>query len=234
MAVAFDAKTATGTSVNGVNTLTVSNMTVGSISNGALLLLLNNGDGATGFPSGLTATWDSGGTNQSMTQVPGTLVSSGYGGTSALYGVLAPTSGNKSLVVSWTGNHEMHAQCISFSGVDQTSVAVAFPHGTVNSGTANPATVTVTTANGNAVVAGHTQSAGFWQSTNNNTIDLDNTGPNTGWAGNYVLSSGATATMTATIGASSQFDSIGTDILAAAAGGVVTQVESRLMMGVGM
>jgi hypothetical protein len=236
MAVAFDAKTAAGTSGNGVSPLNVTNMTVGSGANRALVLLVNCADSATGFPGGFAANWDSAGTPQLMTQITGTLVSSAGTGTTALYALLAPTSGAKTLSITWTtGSHEMHAQAVAFTSVDQTSIAVAFPHGTTNSGNADPATITVTTANGNAVVAVFAQSTGNWASTNNNTIDLDNTGPNVGLAGNYVLSTGASATMTATIGGAAAFDAAGTAILAAGGGAPVAPSSTpRLLMGMGV
>lgn len=232
-AVAFDAKTATWTSVSGVATLTISNLTVGSGSNRALALALMCGSCGAGLPAGLSLTWDSGGTNQALTQVTGTLVTdSVLTDSAAMYGLVAPTAGNKSLVISWTGNNEMHAAAISFTGVDQTSVAVAFPHGTnakVNG--ASPTTITITSAVGNMVVAAHAQNLSVFGVISDTTLAVDNaSGPNTANAANYAAGA-ATKTLTAAFTGSGPWNSIGTDVLAAAAASSCPLTLSR--MGVG-
>lgn len=218
MAVAFDAKTAAVTNVNAVATMTVSNLTVGSGSNRAMAVLIYWATGT--VPSGITATWDSGGTNQAMTLIAGT--NAGAGGaaneSTSAYGLIAPTAGNKSLVISWTGNQEAHATAISFTGVDQTSVAVAFPHGTTNIktvSTAQPNTVTITSATGNMVVAGHEQDVGAYGAISNTTLAKDDTtGPGIGVAFNYA-SGASSVTMTAAFTGSAVWGSFGFDVLAA-------------------
>ncbi len=216
MAVAVDATTTAWTDVNGVATLTVSNLTVGSGSNRALILLLMFGVGSP--PAGITATWDSGGTNQSMTIIPNTTTAdnSVLAGSGVLYGLLAPTSGNKSLVVSWTGNQEAHACAISFTGVDQTSVAVAFPHGNTvvhTTITASPVAVAITSAVGNMVVAAETQNAAVFDSTNGTTIAISSGGPNLAIAANYD-SGAASVTLSAAFSSTSTWDATGCDVLA--------------------
>jgi hypothetical protein len=229
--VVFDAKTATVTNGNLVATLTVPNLTVGSGTNRAAAVLVWWDQGT--FPTGVTATWDSGGTNQSMTQVPGTQVADGSSSVSAaIYAVVAPTSGNKSLVVSWTGSLEVHAMAISFTGVNQTSVATAFPHGAKNSGnSAGPATITITSATGNLVIAGDSQGAGSFGAVSGTTIAKDDTtGPALGVVGNYD-NGAATVTLTAALPSSTAWDSLGSDILAAAGGSTCPM--TRSLMGVG-
>jgi len=223
MAVVFDAKTTTWTNST-VATMTVNNLTVGTGSNRAIAVLLICGSQAVSFPAGLTLTWDSGGTNQALTQISGTLAANGpSSAVAAVYGLLNPTSGNKNLVISWTGNNEMHASAASFTGVDQTSIAVAFPNGnshSVSTAGASPCTVTVTSATGNMTIAGHAQSSFVWTTLSGTTIATDAVaGPNLGVASNFD-NGAATVTLTAAWASGTTPNiSVGCDILAAAAGG---------------
>ncbi len=218
MTVAFDAKTSTITNVNGVATLTVSNLTVGSGANRAMEILL--WFSVHPLPSGIVATWDSGGTNQAMTAVANTSSdNSVLTGSTIIYGLIAPTSGNKNLVVSWTGNAEAHAAAISFTGVNQTSVAVAFPNGNTNvhtTSTASPTSVAITSATGNMAVAMHLQNVAVFDSTNATTLAIDSTGPNLAIAANYD-SGAATVTLTAAFSGPGVWSAAGNDVLAAGA-----------------
>lgn len=218
-AVAFDAKTATWTTVNGVSPLTISNLTVGVGTNRALSVMVMCSITAGALPPGLTAIWDSGGTNQPSTQVAGTVIAdSGPPCGAAMYGLIAPTSGNKSLVLAWTGggSFEVHACAISFTGVDQTSVAVAFPHGAHNNANgASPATVTITSAAGNMVVACHAQNFSPYGVVSGTTLAKDDvTGPNLGVVSNYA-NGAASVAMTAAFTGTGPWSSIGCDVLAA-------------------
>lgn len=233
MAVAFDAKTATWTNVNGVSPLTISNMTIGaSLTNGALSVMVMCSITAGALPPGLTVTWDSGGTNQNCTQVVGTVIAdSGPPCGAAMYGRLNPTSGNKSLVLAWTGggSFEVHACAISFTGVDQTSPAVAFPHGAHNNANgASPATVTITSAAGNMVVACHTQNFSAWGAVSGTTLATDGvTGPNLGVVSNYANGAPSVA-MTAAFTGTGPWSSIGCDVLAA--GGAASIAAKQLII----
>src|ERR1700674_83973 len=71
---------------------TSTQFTVGSASNRALVVTV----AFAGATSAQTATWDSGGTNQAMS------VHSTNGGLTVIFTLVAPTSGNKTLSVSWT------------------------------------------------------------------------------------------------------------------------------------
>lgn len=211
MAVAFNSKNTifnhspVGTSYN------ITDMTVGSsLSNSALICYMAFQTQVTG----IVATWN----GVSMTQI-----GSGDSGTTerlVLFGLLNPDSGNNTLAISWTGSTQLSAGCACFTGVNQTSVAVAFPNFTTNTGSSSTSTVTVTTANGNAVVAMHgaPTSSGGVSSVNNTELGRDNVASHSCGA-NYVLSSGSSATMTGTWDASISFISVGTDILASGGGG---------------
>src|SRR5882672_993504 len=225
MAVAFDASTAAITSVNGVATMTVSNMTVGSGSNRALVAGVM-WDTNAALPTGITVTWDSGGTNQSMSLIPGTsALAINNSGSIALYGLVAPTSGNKSLVISWTGNQEAHAFAASFTGVDQTGGATSFPHGNnaVSASSASPETVTNTSATGNFVVAYFSQGLSSFGAISGTTIAIDESGPNIGVAASRTTGA-ASVTSTAAFSGTGPWSASATDILAAGGGGGFTPV----------
>lgn len=221
MAVAFDAKTATVTSVNGVATLTVSNLTVGSGSNRALIVQLWFSNLI--VPAGLTVTWDSGGTNQAMSAIAGTTTGTNavLSGASVLYGLVAPTSGNKNLVVSWTGNLEAHATAVSFTGVDQTGGATSFANGNITNVTtltAGPISITTTSATGNMVVCAFSQNQNNFTANTGTQIAVDNaSGPNLAVISSYT-NGAASVTSTATFAGTSAQIASSVDVVAASSG----------------
>lgn len=220
MAVAVDATTAATTDPGTVATLTISNLTVGAaLSNGALAAAICWANNA--VPGTITAKWDNAGTPQTMTLIASTTVSEANSDTTLqLYGLLAPTAGNKQLVISWTGgSFEAHAAAISFSGVDQTSVAVAFPHGNTATGDTATATVAITSATGNMVVSAFGQNSSTWGTISGTTIASESSGPSAAFAASY-NSGAATVTQTAVLSSGTNFWSAsGCDVLAAAGGG---------------
>lgn len=126
--------------------------------------------------SGISATWDQGGTNQAMTLI-GTASTPGSAGVTQLYGLVAPTSGNKTLRIAYTGVAQMFVDACSYSGVNQAGGTTSFPN--FNSATAiNDAapTVTIMSAVGHAVLAGITCNAHSLTSVNNTSIYTDNGG----------------------------------------------------------
>jgi hypothetical protein len=217
MAVAADAHTAAVTEVAAAATMTITNLTTSAAANGIAVHLVCGSQG-TAFPAGLTVTWDPTGANQAFTQIAGTLFADSNDTTvGAIYGLIAPaSSGNKNIVISWTGNNEMHATAASFTGVNQTSIAAAFPNGTNNTAaTGTTATVTPTSATGDIATACFSQNVGNFTVTNGTTIALSNVGPNSGIASNFIA--GPTTALTATISTSARWNAYGCDIAAAAA-----------------
>jgi hypothetical protein len=217
VAVAFDAKTATATSATPGTTLTITNLTVGSGSNRAMALLIMWQSGS--VPPVTTCQWDDAGTPQAMTLVTGTNSANGSSSmATSIYGLVAPTSGNKNLKVSWTGSFEAHAVAISFTGVDQTSVAVAFPHGVAvnkTTSTASPAsTGAITSATGNMVISGFGDNSATHSGLSGTTIVIDDSGPNFGVAFSY-NNGAATVTQTCNLSTSATWAAFGCDILAA-------------------
>lgn len=149
-AVTFDAVgTGKDTGASGVVTSSFTTLTVGSGSERALIAQVC----WTGVPTNINNVgWDTAGTRQAMTLISsGTSASSGH--TCAIYGLVAPTSGNKTWNATWTGSQECITQLVSWTSVDQTGGTTSFiraPNGTGNS---NTATVTVPSAVGNATVS---------------------------------------------------------------------------------
>ena len=215
--VTFDAKTATVTNVT-TNTLNVANLTVGSGSNRGMALIFQWGGSST-IPAALACNWDSAGSNQAMTAISGTNsgTNGGVTGATEIFGLLAPTSGNKNLKCTWTstGTNEAHAVAISFTGVNQGSIASAFPNGTFvsfSAPTAGPLSVTITSATGHQVLSGGSQNCVGWGAISGTTLATDGvTGPNIGVASAYA-SGAATVTMTEAITGTCPWIISGTDV----------------------
>jgi hypothetical protein len=94
--------------------------------------------------SGMSVTWDNGGTNQSMTQVGTILHASDK--QIFLFGLVAPTSGNKTAHLAWTGTAQVTVFAMSFSGVNQSSVASAFVNFNSGTFTGTSLSLTITSA----------------------------------------------------------------------------------------
>jgi hypothetical protein len=105
--------------------------TVGSGSNRVLIGLA--AWGAASAPTGVTMAWDPAGTNQSLTSIQ-ELTSGSV--KVALFGLVAPTSGNLTLRCSWTNGAEIFIAAVSFTNADQTGGATTFPSPTTGTGVA--------------------------------------------------------------------------------------------------
>ena len=192
--LAVDAADSTATTVTSGTSVTVT-FTVGSGSNRALLAPIMFSQST--LPTGTACTYNS----TSMTEITATLESdSNETATSVMYGLLAPASGSHSLTCSWTGNQEAHLTAISFTGVNQGSIAAAFPNGTgINhpGGTASPISVTITSATGHYVVANFAQNCTSFGAVSGTQFGKDDvTGPNLGVVAGYNTGA-ATVTQTA-------------------------------------
>jgi hypothetical protein len=226
MAVAIDSNPNTDAGGNGVTTVNFTGLTMGSVTNPALICLI-----AYDTTSGATISsvnWDATGTPQALTLIPGTATSNGVGATSALYGRVGPiTAGAKTLRVVLSSTSTLIVSAISFSGVDQTGGATSFPHGTAATGSSTAPSVAITTAVGNRVVGGGSEpSAGI---TVNQTQVYNDTAQSltNGW-GNTAAGAAGTVTLTATLGGTSLWCYSGTDVAAAGAGGAVKQLINEI------
>lgn len=152
-AVAVDANPGFRNDATAVTTLSLTTFTMGSVSNGALVAL-SAFDRTTVTNYGIQ--WDSAGTPQALSLVISKNSTDACQG--KLHGLLAPTSGNKTLKAgngaggNWTTSAELILMCVSFSGVDQGGAATSFIHTNSSAGsTANPS-IAITSAVGNYTV----------------------------------------------------------------------------------
>src|SRR5262245_59529790 len=123
-------------------------ITVGSLSAGGLVAFI------TVFvvtESVNSVVWDDGGANQSMSFL-GAVENSGNGRVE-LWGLIAPVSGNKTMTITLSANTTCGRCAASFEGVNQGSIAAAFPN--FNSDTTASGTtvdVDITSGTGHMVV----------------------------------------------------------------------------------
>lgn len=214
MSVTFDANATASTLGNGIlgtTGVTSTALTVGSAANRALVVALAFSNTAI---TSVVVTWDSGGTNQAMTQI--ITANSTQPTMSRLYGLVAPTSGAKTLKVTWNAvNSDVIMNGTSFAAADQTGGVTTFPNSGSATGNSTAPALTVTSATGNFTISTSScDTAGY--SAEGNTSDFQNNG------GTGVCGAGERATGAATVShtytiASGPWVVVGTDILAAAA-----------------
>lgn len=147
MAVSVDASGALAHSATAtVTTFDFSGITVGSgLTNSAMVVPIFFG---IDNPTSITAIWDPTGTgtstNQSLTQIIADNAPSAGWNCTQLWGLIAPTSGNRILRISWTNASQVAAAAVSFQGVNQTGGSSSFAG--VSTGaltTSTTATVTI-------------------------------------------------------------------------------------------
>lgn len=183
---------ATGTrqTASGVTSHNYTNITVAALSDTALVCVAS----FTSNVTGVTANWDSTGTPQAMAQLKVQQEQSNNRWT-YIFGLLAPTTGNKTLAWAWTTSSLIDASCMAFNGVTQVSTAAAFTDVVGAAGTGGTASVTITTASGDATVSSAIQSGSM--TSPSQTIFMT---PNGGVA-QYALSTGSSDIHSWTAGA---------------------------------
>jgi hypothetical protein len=156
--------------------------TVGAGSNAALIVVIFQ-DNTSGALSSLTANWDSTGTNQSMT-----LIGSGNANqTFYVFGLVAPTQGNKTLSINTSsGSAAYWIVVASFFGVNQTGGTTSFPNLTFAN---NQTTIAITSPTGDMAfcVADSIPNVPGMAPTQ---IFIDNTGNNIQIGSDYAAGSG--------------------------------------------
>lgn len=137
------------------------------------------------------------------------------------FGIIAPATGSHDIVLSWTGSAggALDLFALSVVGADQSAVATTFKNVAKNTATGTPATVTVTSATGDMVVAIHETSSNWGAGTTHSgtAIGFDDSGNFSGAAANYD-NGAATVALTYTC-SSAEFASMGMDIAAVGGGG---------------
>lgn len=139
--VTFD-NAASSTTAGPISTFTTPSFTVGSGSNRAMVAgLMVFWSGTVGV---LTVKWDAASTNQTLTAITGATATSSDGAISVLYGLVAPTSGAKTLTVSATQPFYINVSILSVTNANQAGGTTTFTHGTGSTGNVTPSTITVT------------------------------------------------------------------------------------------
>lgn len=224
MAVTFDAVGTQFQSISGaVSPLDVTAvtfaLTVGVGANRALVVQVCFRDAIT-VP---VVTWDQGGTNQNVPLILSRQTANGQ--IACVFGLVAPTSGNKAIRVAWTGGAtELSIQAVSWTSVDQTGGATSFPNATSAVGNNAAATVDVTSAVGDAVMSAVV--CGSLQALNSvsATQTLLTHGTGVIEAGGSRAAGAATVTVTGTLAGTDQWAIVGTSIKASG-GAASTQMD---------
>lgn len=205
--VILDSTAGSATSGAAVQTFTYTPLTVGTRSCRGLVAILNF---ALKTVTGVACTWD----GIPMTAITGAIgTDTGANGLIQMFGLLNPNSGAKNLIVNWTGVTQLTMAALSFNGVDQTSIAAAFPNGTSNTGSSLTTSLNITSGLDHMVVASHVNNTGnAWTAVNNNQLYVDNSPALIDCAGNYANGSASVSmTATATSGTPA-WVSVGTDV----------------------
>lgn len=232
--VVFDAKGTADCLSNGVagtTGISCSTLTVGSGSNRGLVCLVSMG---LHTPTSEALVWDSGGSNQSMTQLLAANNTSTQGRVE-VWGLVAPTSGAKVAKFTWNAaTSDVVLDCLSFTGVDQTGGATSFPHSTSATGTGTATSLAVTSATGNYTVEVGSNNTNVYTAQTQTLAFRENGANDIGAQGQYATGA-ATVTHGGTIASSAAWVSGGTDILAAGGGGGggCTAKPTLMLMGVG-
>lgn len=205
--VVFDAQTSPVITSNSGNSFSNTTLTIGSGTNRALVAFLALGS-AFETPS---MTW--GGVSLTLLS---SIADTGANQKVYAFGLLNPASGTGPLVGSWTNSISFFAAGVSFTGVDQTSLAVAFPHTTTNTGTSTTVSVTVTSATGNIVAAVQGASSQGAVAPSPSDTSIFNGVTTSGYGASANRKAGATSTvLTSTLGSSQPWSTVGVDIQAA-------------------
>jgi len=211
MAVALDANATTDVTGGGVSTLDLTTLTVGSGSNRALVAQVTFNVKTV---SAITVKWDPASTNQTVALIK-TANGTGSDGRADLYGLVAPTSGNKTLRVSWTTASDIVMNAVAWTGVDQTGGVTSFPNSTSATGTSVTPSVTITSAVGNATMDCSANPLNTYSAPSKTQTFADFNG-NVVSAGSRAA--GAASNVHSWTITSAAWVSVGTDILAAGAG----------------
>ena len=179
--VAFDAKATSDTYLsNSASTITNTTLTVGSGPNRALIATyMTNSTSPV-----VSCSWDSAGTPQTMTKLITTSLGGG-GGSSVIFGLRNPTSGNKTLSCSTDGPSQQFLSAVSFTGVNQTSDGAAFPNTNGVSGTGTAISNTVTSATNDMTVDASSNNGWNYSAPTQTQLYIDNSGTSTNSASSY-------------------------------------------------
>lgn len=152
MAATVNATATAAAVTTSATTLTNSSLTVAAGATSLLAWLMF--DEISIIPSSVVVRWDSAGTPQTMTLLVEAEDPANTNTRVQLYGLVAPTLGNRSLTATWTSAVPAILDAISFSGTATSSVANVFKNTASNTGTSGVPTLSLTSAVGSLSIAG--------------------------------------------------------------------------------
>jgi hypothetical protein len=180
-----------------------------------LIFLSNPGSGVLN-----SIVWDAAGANQTLTLIGKTQATpAGWNEWHFLYGLVAPATGNKTLSVAWTSSVAVRMNAIALDGADQTGGTTTFAHYTQGQGT-SPATIAVTSAVGNLVVAGASVDGANLSAPTGTSIFNQGGG---GWSAGMNRDAGAASVSIGWSASGNDIMIIGVDVVAAGSGGRTTK-----------
>jgi hypothetical protein len=212
MSVALDANATAPADGNALTTIDLATLTVGSGSNRALIVQLC-------FSAAVTITavnWDALGSPQACGLISSQAASDGTN--CMLYGLVAPTSGNLTLRISWTGSADVIVNATAWTGVDQTGGGTSFVAATPATGSATPLTLTVSSATGNATMAVGVDNDST-HTASSQTETFNDTAPNNVIGAGSQAAGSASNVHSWTQGTNKAWAMVGVNIVAAGAGG---------------
>lgn len=182
--------------------------------------------------SGVTVAWDPTGANQALTLI-GAVNNTTTNGRVALYGLVAPTTGNKTLRASFTGTSNICLNGIAFNGADQTGGATTFPHFNSATGTSTAPSVAVTSAVGNMTVDCTVNDASQYNSSGQ-TITFNDASPSLISGAGSRGTGAASVTHSWVLNVTGAWASVGCDILAAGGGATRGLFRTPPVSGIGI
>lgn len=214
MSVAVDATgTASKYTAGPATSATFANLTVGSISNGALVATITFDVDPGAFT---VAKWGT----QNLTLIIKSATNAT--GTSILFGLVAPSAGNQTLSFTWTNSvTDCYIDAMSFSGVDQTGGSTSFPNAVTSapSSTSTPS-ITITSAAGNYTISAMTMGQNV-TSENQTLLYFNHSGSNVNSTAQYAT--GATSVVHSWVLIAADVpEMVGTDIKAAGGAAAIT------------
>lgn len=218
MAVAVDSNSGVTADAAGVTTLSLTTFTVGSGANRALVALLG-WDNITHTVTGGYPRWDDAGTPQALTAITNAGANSSDSCRADLWGLVAPTSGNKTIKVNWTTAAELIIMLVSFTGVNQTGGSTTFPNGTSATGSSTLSSVVVTSAAGNYTVALANAANSTCEQPVSQTFVASVSGIGADNTCGSIGTGAATVTHTTTVGPTNPWVAVGCNIIVPSAAG---------------
>jgi len=205
MAVAFDAVSSVDiTGASAVSFADSTHLTIGASANVLLVPIVWS---TSAPPTGISISWN----GVSLTLISGTSIGNGLHGNVQIYGLLNPTTGTHTLAGSWTGIRDFYCVGISFSGADTSAFTNAFQNGTTGTGSASPATISITSATNGASVGVLSTDGSFTAFTSGTQDFLDNSQPTVSGAGGHQV---GVASSTISVSANNSWSAAGIAIAA--------------------